>query len=80
MYIQTSLPVLLYTTEIDMTLHFIYKTLAVLKNIYTIVWEIQETLFYSFFHFNLMVTITAVVLASTLVDGLQHNQIHVIET
>ena len=30
--------------------------------------------------FNLMVVITAALLASTLVNGLQHNQIHVIET
>ena len=34
MYIHISLPVLLCTTEVDMTLHLIYKPLAILK-IYT---------------------------------------------
>ena len=64
-----------YTTEVDMTLHFIYKLLASLKKIYT-----QNYFLFFSFHFNFMVSITAAVLASTLVNGLQHNQIHVIKT
>ena len=64
-----------------MTLHFIYKPMAVFKKyIHNCLSDSENSFLLFFFHFNLMVAITAAVLASTLVNGLQHNQIHVIET
>ena len=76
-YIHIDLSIILHTTEAVMALHSIYKALAP-KKIYPHCLSDSENSFLFFsFYFSCMVAITAAVLASTLVNGLQHNQIHV---
>ena len=75
-YLHIDLSVILHTTEAVMALHSIYKPLAP-KNIHTCLSDSENSFHFFSFYFSCMVAITAAVLASTLVNGLQHNQIHV---
>ena len=78
-YIHIGLSIILHTTEAVMALHSIYKPLAPKKKIYihNCLSDSENSFLFFSFYFSCMVAITAAVLASTLVNGLQHNQIHV---
>ena len=72
------LSIILHTTEVVMTLHSIYKPLPPKKiYIHNCLSDSENSFLFFSFYFSCMVAITAAVLASTLVNGLQHNQIHV---
>ena len=76
-YIHIDLSVILKTTEAVMALHSIYKPLGPKKIIHNCLSDLENSFLFLSFYFSCMVAITAAVLASTLVNGLQHNQIHV---
>ena len=78
-YIHIDLSVMLHSTEAVMALHLIYKPLAHKKNIHNCLSDSKNSFLFFSFYFSCMVAITAAVLASTLVNGFQHNQIHVTE-
>ena len=48
-----------------------------LKKIHNCLSDSENSFLFFLFYFSCMVAITAAVLTSTLVNGLQHNQIHV---
>ena len=75
-YIHIDLSIILHTTEAVMALHSIDKPLAP-KKIYPQLSDSENSFLFFSFYFSCMVAITAAVLAGTLVNGLQHNQIHV---
>ena len=72
-YIHIDLLIILHTTEAVMALHSIYKPLALKKNIHNCLSDSENSFLFFSFYFSCMVAITASVLASTLVNGLQHN-------
>ena len=76
-YIHIDLSIILHITEAVMALHSIYKPLAHKKYIHNCLSDSENSFLFFSFYFSCMVAITAAVLASTLVNGLQHNQIHV---
>ena len=76
-YTHIDLSIILHTTEAVMALHSIYKPLAPKKYIHNCLSDSENSFLFFSFYFSCMVAITAAVLASTLVNGLQHNQIHV---
>ena len=77
-YIHIDLSIILHTTEAVMALHSIYKPLVPKKKyIHNCLSDSKNSFLFFSFYFSCMVAITAAVLASTLVNGLQHNQIHV---
>ena len=77
-YIHIDLSIIIHTTEIVMALHSIYKPLAPKKiYIHNCLSDSENSFLFFSFYFSCMVAITAAVLASTFVNGLQHNQIHV---
>ena len=76
-YINNDVLIILHTTEAVMALHSIHKPLAPKKYIHNCLSNSENSFLFFSFYFSCMVAITAAVLASTLVNGLQHNQIHV---
>ena len=77
-YIHIDLSIILRTTEAVMALHSIYKPLAPKKKyIHNCLSDSENSFIFFSFYFSCMVAITAAVLAGILVNGLQHNQIHV---
>ena len=76
-YIPIDLSVILHTTEAIMSLHSIYKTLAPKQNIHNCLSDSENSFLFFSLYFSCMVAITTAVLTSTLVNGLQRNQIHV---
>ena len=77
-YIHIDLSIILHTTEAVMALHSIYnKPLAPKKYIHNCLSDSENSFLFFSFYFSCMVAITAAVLVSTLVNGLQHNQTHV---
>ena len=77
-YIHIDLSIILHTTEAVMALHSIYKPLAPKKKyIHNCLSDSENSFLFFLFYFSCMVAITAAVLAGTLVNGLQHNQLHV---
>ena len=77
-YIHIDLSIIIHTTEVVMALHSIYKLLAPKKiYIHNCPSDSENSFLLFSFYFSCMMAITATVLASTLVNGLQHNQIHV---
>ena len=76
-YIHIDLSIIFHTTEVVMALYSIYKPLAPKKKyIHNCLSDSENFFLFFSFYFSCMVAITAAVLASTLVNGLQHNQIH----
>ena len=77
-YKHIDLSIILHTTKDVMALHSIYKPLAHKKTyIHNCLSDSENSFLFFSLYFSCMVAITAVVLAGTLVNGLQHNQIHV---
>ena len=78
-YIHIDLSVILHTTEALITLHSINKPLPSppKNNIHNCLSNSENSFLLFSFYFSCMVAITTAVLAITLVNGLQHNQIHV---